>query len=205
MEYHYDNNPELDNKISFLLSVGTAEMRHGRSNLLSHLKGTCELLGTWGARRSLCDAGLFHSVYGTERYSRASISLEFRSVVQEIIGTEAEALAYLFGIKREEVFCEQARRKAEIHQRTQGVHGNPAISDDLCRLQHRLTDEWIAVSLKQFLDLVNIAIANTLEQFPRRSIDYQTDMSDFFLCLRPLALPGAQLALDYATRGIYIR
>jgi hypothetical protein len=61
---------------------------------LSHLIGTRRLLVTWGSRPALCDAGLFHSVYGTE-YFEPTRTPE-RDAVMAIIGAEAERIAWLW-------------------------------------------------------------------------------------------------------------
>jgi hypothetical protein len=37
------------------------------------------------------------------------------------------------------------------------------------RVQHRLTDEWLPFTESQFQDLLTVALANTLQAFPRCS------------------------------------
>ena len=59
---------EFEKAIAYLRSRGAAETSHSNRMLLKHLIGTWEQLAIWGARRTLCDAGLFHSVYGTEHF-----------------------------------------------------------------------------------------------------------------------------------------
>jgi hypothetical protein len=57
---------QLTRRIQFREAAGIGRMKHSERGLLQHLLGTHALLGDWGARTALCDAGLFHSVYGTE-------------------------------------------------------------------------------------------------------------------------------------------
>jgi hypothetical protein len=47
-----------------LREANTEGMQHSDRGLLDHLFGTRQLLVEWEARAALCDAGLFHSVYG---------------------------------------------------------------------------------------------------------------------------------------------
>jgi hypothetical protein len=48
----------------------------------------------------ICDAGLFHSVYSTERYELKAIPLSMRDEVRQLIGDEAESLVGLFCMMR---------------------------------------------------------------------------------------------------------
>src|SRR5580704_14622773 len=91
---------ELDKRVQFLRGVNIEAREHSERGLLDHLLGTRQLLLEWGARPVLCDAGLFHSVYGTEGYKHATLPLSMRSRVQELIGNEAESLVWLFCFMR---------------------------------------------------------------------------------------------------------
>ena len=85
----------MDAKIQFLRATGHAEMEHdSHVPFLSHLAGTRRILQRWGAREALCDAALFHSVYGTEFFEIKTIPL--RSRIQELIGSDAEEVAWLW-------------------------------------------------------------------------------------------------------------
>ena len=81
-------------KIDFLKRLGCEECLHGSDTLLHHLIGTHDLLKQWGAEEYVQDAGLYHSVYGTE-YFQPNLNVT-RDQVREIIGTEAERLVDLF-------------------------------------------------------------------------------------------------------------
>ena len=90
------NEDEPYNK--FLLEVGTKNQPHGHRTLYEHLIGTWKLLKEWGCSRDICNAGLFHSIYGTQVYLPSTIPIEDRKVVQNLIGKTAENLVYLFHI-----------------------------------------------------------------------------------------------------------
>lgn len=87
----------MDPKIRFLQAAGHAEIEHtSQVPFLAHLAGTQKLLQQWGARAALCDAGLFHSVYGTEFFDPGSADPPSREAVREQIGADAEEIAWLW-------------------------------------------------------------------------------------------------------------
>jgi Domain of unknown function (DUF6817) len=104
----------LQNRIRFLRVACTEGMPHTERGLLDHLLGTRQLLVEWGARPVVCDAGLFHSVYGTEHYKPTAMPLSMRAAVQQLIGDEAESLAWLFCMMRRETFDQNLERDAEF-------------------------------------------------------------------------------------------
>lgn len=57
----------------------------------------------------MCLAGLCHSVYGTESYTKQSVPLSDRKEFQKIIGEEAEELVYLFGCHQKKAFWENIK------------------------------------------------------------------------------------------------
>jgi hypothetical protein len=71
-------------------------MPHSNRSLWDHLLGTWTILKEAGEPEYLCDAGLFHSVYGTRHYRLQCVPFERRHEVQELIGLQAEHLVYLF-------------------------------------------------------------------------------------------------------------
>jgi hypothetical protein len=91
---------QLENRLRFLRKASTEQMPHSDRGLFDHLLGTRRLLVEWEARPALCDAGLFHSVYSTERYELKAIPLSMRDEVRQLIGDEAESLVWLFCMMR---------------------------------------------------------------------------------------------------------
>ncbi|WCN82392.1 DUF6817 domain-containing protein [Micromonospora sp. LH3U1] len=135
-------------KIAFLESHGVAELAHSEANLLTHLRGVHDLLAEWGSRQALCDAGLFHSVYGTEIFPTGAIPHELRPAVQDLIGAEAEMLAYLFGTVTRSALFDAA------------FDGPPFLLEDR-------SGGCVGVSAGQYADLAALTVANWLEQRPR--------------------------------------
>jgi hypothetical protein len=90
-----DAPPVTGERLELLKSLGFGELEHdSHVPFLSHLIGTRRLLVTWGSRPALCDAGLFHSVYGTEYFEPAR--QPERDAVIAIVGPEAERIAWLW-------------------------------------------------------------------------------------------------------------
>jgi hypothetical protein len=82
-------------RLELLRALGFGTQEHdSHVSFLSHLRGTRRLLVAWDERPALCDAGLFHSVYGTEYFEPDRTP--DRDVVIAAIGAEAERLAWLW-------------------------------------------------------------------------------------------------------------
>jgi len=169
---------QLENRLRFLRKANTEGMPHSDRGLLDHLLGTRQLLVEWEARPALCDAGLFHSVYGTQHYELKAVPLTMRNEVQQLIGEEAESLAWLFCMMRRETLFQNPGREGEY------------------RVQHRLTDEWLPLTKIQFQDLLTMTFANSLEAFPRCSWFERRSMCMALRHYRKFAIPSVQMALD---------
>jgi hypothetical protein len=81
----------------FLLGpAGADKIRHSGRSLYEHLVGTHDLLQAWGNSKAVCTAGLFHSIYGTNKFRTKAWPLEDRKTIQKLIGWNVEQLVYLF-------------------------------------------------------------------------------------------------------------
>jgi hypothetical protein len=99
-------------RLAFLRSLGFADLHHdSHVPFLAHLVGTRRVLASWGCRPALCDAGLFHSVYGTEYFEPHQAS--DRDAVIAVIGAEAERLAWLWCSMRRRTL-DPTRRSVEL-------------------------------------------------------------------------------------------
>src|SRR4051812_42647329 len=85
----------IDPEIQYLISHQAVSREHSGASLISHLAGTRDILKSWDARRCVWQAGMFHSVYGTQSFE-GFIELRERPSVRRMIGEEAEALVCLF-------------------------------------------------------------------------------------------------------------
>ena len=86
-------------KIEFLKKIGTDKVNHKEGGtLLDHLINTSERLRDMRCEDFVQDAGLFHSVYGTVYFMPEGGLVENRQNVKDLIGEQAEEIAYLFCI-----------------------------------------------------------------------------------------------------------
>jgi hypothetical protein len=158
------------------------EVGHSGRTLLDHLLGTRALLEAWGQREALCLAGLFHSVYGTESFRKTTIPTDLRPRVQALIGDEAEALAWLFGVLENRAFL------SDLHP-------------EVPRVRHRQTGEAIPLTHQQHSDLCQMVAANALEQLDqipperlRRALAWMEPLRD------KIGGPGAAALQDAIVR-----
>ncbi len=84
---------------------------HTDEGLISHLKGTFNILQSWNCSESLCLSELCHSIYGTESYRKQPIDFSERENIKSIIGSEAEYLTYIFGVHVKDSLWENLSRK----------------------------------------------------------------------------------------------
>ncbi|MFT5683259.1 MAG: hypothetical protein ACI8RZ_004190 [Myxococcota bacterium] len=143
---------------------------------MAHLQGVRTLLAQYGARPALCDAGLFHSVYGTESYTHQTIPDDLRPQVVALLGGEAERIARLFGVMEKESFY-------ALLEAGEGV------------VTHRQTGASVAVSRADVCDLSDLTVANWLEQRPRVEAKHKRIREDEFRRMLPCLMPGSRSAI----------
>jgi hypothetical protein len=143
-----------DEQLHAFLSTSIPEALHhtGATSFDNHLKGVQSVLRNWKASSDLCNAGLFHSIYGTEGFQGFKLPLDKRSAVRQLIGEKAERLAW--------IFCMVDRKSVDDtlylpeSQRTYSFVARP----ELGRFQILLTGE------TEWLDFLELSLADWLEQ-----------------------------------------
>jgi hypothetical protein len=93
----------FDQYKAYLLAHSADKQAHSGHTLWNHLSGVHRILQGAQQPEYVCIAGLFHSVYGTQSFKPVTIEKSRRAEVAELIGSEAEALAF--------AFCELPRPK----------------------------------------------------------------------------------------------
>jgi taurine dioxygenase len=132
--------------LAFLRELGAERVPHSRRTLFDHLVGTAAQLEKWGADDDLCRAGLFHSIYGTERFEEALLPFDARPRVREQISERAERLAWIFcAFERRSLF--RAIPKGEPYK-VELVAGK----------------EKLVVTRQEVVDLLSIFWANSVDQ-----------------------------------------
>ena len=79
----------------FLLEIGIEQVPHTQKSYLAHLIAVFRDLEKAGCPDDVCRAGMFHSIYGTEKFQGFTLPVERRGEVRALIGERAEYLAYL--------------------------------------------------------------------------------------------------------------
>ena len=151
---------------------GISTSDHGQTSLIDHLKGTHDLLSAWQCPQYVCLAGLCHSIYGTESFSKTPATLDNRDYIRTLIGRDAETLAYLFGAHVKETLWTNLDRT------------------EVRFINDRFTNESVPLSDQEFSDLITITLANWLEQRPRAHPKYHFLRQDEF-CKSKGHLPEA--------------
>lgn len=145
---------ERTERIKLLDRVPVKGIEHFGRTLEEHLIGTHDLLDQWQNTESVCLAGLFHSVYGTKTFSTNALTTESRKYVRSLIGEQAEALVFVFGMS------DRKRLLLDNH------------SPPYRWIDHR-TGEQTEIDEKFLNTLVEMEVANFIEQLP-----FRTDKAD---------------------------
>lgn len=123
----------------YLKELGAADIDHSENTYLAHASGVYRDLKSWGCSQALCDAGMFHSIYGTELFQGFTLPLERRGEVRDLIGERAERLAYLNCCLLRSSLDESTKREQGPYPltdrfRQQEIELSQEDFDDLCRL-----------------------------------------------------------------------
>src|SRR5262245_26376358 len=70
----------------FLVGMGVEQVAHTQKTYLGHLIAVHRLLEAEGSSQDVCRAGMFHSIYGTERFQGFTLPLGRRDEVRALIG-----------------------------------------------------------------------------------------------------------------------
>jgi uncharacterized protein DUF6817 len=134
----------------FLSGLGIEQIAHTQKNYLAHLISVYRLMQTSGCEEELCVAGLFHSIYGTEKFQGFKLPLSRRGELAELIGSRAERLAYWN--------CVMDRSSLdELLGQT----------DEPFLLRNRDSGESMSLTRREFDDLCCVHLLDWLEQAPR--------------------------------------
>ncbi|MGA2736632.1 MAG: aspartyl/asparaginyl beta-hydroxylase domain-containing protein [Bryobacteraceae bacterium] len=137
----------------FLLQLGAHDVSHSGRSLYEHLCGVNSILRAWEQPESICNAGMFHSIYSTEKFRHTTLSMNERPRLQAAIGEEAERLVYLFATLPRTAVLEAANSWLPFSSAAYAeipCHGNGKIV--------------VQVSKSELTNLVLLHMANRVEQ-----------------------------------------
>lgn len=135
----------------FLRGLGTDDIGHtGSKGFLAHLVSVFHDLDRWGSDQDLCRAGMFHSIYGTEKFRRFCLPVDRRKEIADLIGERAEWLAFL------NCFMERSRWDAIFVEER-----------EVREVWNRETGECYPLGGEDFKALATLQVCDWLEQVPR--------------------------------------
>ncbi|WP_030677398.1 DUF6817 domain-containing protein [Streptomyces sp. NRRL B-1347] len=126
-----------DRALELLHERHADDIPHPGGTLLAHLRRVQARLASWNARPALQLAGLCHAFYGTDGFPTALLPLERREEVAALIGTEAEAVVYLYAsCDRKATYPLLHRADAPFQDRFTGraSHPGPQLRRDFAEL-----------------------------------------------------------------------
>jgi hypothetical protein len=135
---------------AFLVGLGVDGVGHSNKTYLGHLVNVYRLLSGAGCAEEVCRAGMFHSIYGTEKFQGFTLPLGRRPEVRDLIGERAERLAYLNCAMDRASFDRAAEQRAGPY-----------------RFRDRITGEEAELSEADFEALCWVHLIDWLEQVPR--------------------------------------
>jgi hypothetical protein len=142
--------PDFKRLTDFLVGMGVGQVPHTHKSYLAHLIAVHRDLEAQGFPEEVCGAGMFHSIYGTQRFQGFTLPLERRGEVRALIGDRAERLAYLNCAMDRPSFDRALERDEEP-----------------CRFADRITGQEVRMSRPDFDDLCRVHLFDWLEQVPR--------------------------------------
>ncbi|MGZ5819260.1 MAG: DUF6817 domain-containing protein [Burkholderiaceae bacterium] len=128
-----------------LQTLGAGEFEHFNGSLAAHLHGTESLLREWGARETVCIAGLYHAVYGTDGFTPSLAGIDMRQRITTLLGDEAEKLAYLYGACNRRAYYPRIGSESQL------------------QFADRFTNTEYDISNEQLRDLCELILANEME------------------------------------------
>ena len=134
----------------FLAQLGMKEIHHTEKTYLDHLVAVYKGLESWGCAQEVCAAGMFHSIYGTERFSKFTLPLERRADVALLIGERGERLAYANCVMDRTSFDQAVLERRGPY-----------------RFRNRWNGETIEMDEADFEDVCRVHLCDWLEQVPR--------------------------------------
>ena len=149
----------LEDFTDFIVNEGADQIPHTKRTYLEHAVCVYKDLESWGCDEDVCNAGFFHSIYGTQGFDTFTLDVERRNELCALIGERAERLAFL------NCFIERSTFDSDL------------VKDEGPRtITNRETNEEIEVSNEDLRDLMTIHLCDYCEQMPRmKRWDFRRD------------------------------
>jgi len=142
--------PTFKDLTNFIISLGAADIAHTKKTYLAHAIGVYNDMKAWGAGEALCNAALFHSIYGTQGFQDFALPLSRQDELRALIGEHAEKIAFANCFMNRDTFDAQIRTITDTHI-----------------ILNRVTQAQIVLNDAEFEDLIRVHLCDWLEQAPR--------------------------------------
>jgi hypothetical protein len=140
---------------AFLRQLAIDKVPHTQKSYLAHLIAVYNLMREYGQSEELCRAGMFHSIYGTEKFQGFKLELDQRERLCELIGPRAERLAYW------NCLMDRSTLDSQLEQPV-----GPYV------IRNRETGEPMELSREEYDDLCCVHLFDWLEQAPRSTFGW---------------------------------
>ena len=150
---------EDDTLHSYISKSVPAVLEHTGSEAFdAHLKGVQAILRYWDAPKHLYDAGLFHSIYGTEGFQGFALPSSKRDAIRGLIGNKSEKLCW--------IFCMVDRSTVDETVFNWNINDVNNTQDEqfTFRARPELGRFNMLLNKREWLDFVELTLADWLEQ-----------------------------------------
>jgi hypothetical protein len=148
---------EFKRLTAFLTGMGIEQIPHTHKSYMGHLIAVFRSLESQGYPEDVCRAGMFHSIYGTEKFQGFTLPLERRGEIRALIGDRAEYLAYLNCAMDRASFDRVLDQVVEPYW-----------------IRDRITGKEVPLTQHDFDDLCRVHLFDWLEQVPHsQAWDYR--------------------------------
>jgi hypothetical protein len=159
---------------SLLMVRGADELDHAGGSLYVHLHRVAKRLGSLGASETLMLAGLAHAAYGTDGYPTHLFDWQTeRSVLESVIGTDAELIVYRYGSCDRETTWRDLAEHRTVADRFTGT-----------------SEELGTEELRDFVDLTIVNELDVLDHDPERAITLRPFLQEQIPRWQSLASPA---------------
>lgn len=175
----------FEKAVMYLDALGCRKVTHTKRTLLDHLIATHDLLCSWDAVEPLCLGGLFHSIYGTDGFQTSAVGDFEQDRIRTIIGAEAESIVWRFGMMTHASFWAALATLGAL---------KPPPSTLI--LVDRLNGKRLDCTSAEFIALINVTLANALDQARYVPERYGSEKRALLYPLLAHALPKARDAFE---------
>ena len=142
--------PTFKQLTNWFIETGADSVSHTKKGYLTHAIGVYNGLKKWGYDEGFPRSGLFHSIYGTQKFQGFTLSLDRRGEIRNLIGDYPERLCYLNSLMQRETLYSQLSDNRESYA-----------------IENRETSELMELDRQTFDDLCTLHLCDWLEQVER--------------------------------------